>query len=394
MLPIPHPNFAEELSVIESYQFFDRPVLFSCHDRRGHAYLAVWADEKEDTDQETWVFTPIHPGVLDAVRSGSIELQAAFRNGIDGRAFLVDVDWNTQSSTVREVSSSELSDDLLPEPGERVTPTADLVEHSLPQLARQSQRVVSNVELRFADPTQHRAPARLVGNILQTFQASFEAMVHAEISLEPSRYGRIPDEIMSRAQLNVQAFNPGSFGMRLESAQEGFLFVHEPVFSALSKMAGIISAKSQEDLLRDYTARITGRFAARYILLLQNLAAGEASLKLEWAVPNGHYGVAELSATEASEAVQIVSRIARSQENEFRVVGELIGFNSRNGNFEIYDSETDMRYVGKVANDFATSIGFTTNQTYLATIQEIIEINRTTLEERTKYRLAGLVQID
>lgn len=394
MLPIPHPEFAEELSIIESYQFFDRPVLFSCHDSQGRAYLAVWADEKEDADQETWVFTPIHPGVLDAVRSGSMELQAAFKNGIDGSAFVVEVDWDTQSTTSTEVRSSELDNDLLPQRGERVTPLAELVEHSLPQLARQTQKVISDVELRFADPTQHKASARLVGNILQTFQASFEAMVHAEVASEPTRYGRIPNEIMSRAQLNVQAFHPGSFGMRLESAQEGFLFSQEPVFSALAKMADIISARSQEELLRGYTARITGRFAARYILLLQNLAAGEASLRLEWAVPDGHYGVSELSAIEAGEAAQIVDRIAKSQENELEVTGELIGLNSRNGNFELYDPESDTRYVGKVASDFATLAGYTTNRTYSATIQEIIEINRTTLEEKTKYRLVRLVQTD
>lgn len=394
MFPIPSPNFAEGLSVIESYQYFDRPVLFSCHDNQGRAYLAVWADESDEANQETWVFTPVHEGVLNAVRSGGIELQAAFRNGLNGKAFLVHVDWDARSSSVEEINSADLTDDLLPEPGERVTPPAELIEHSLPQLARQTQKVISDVELRFADPTQHRASARLVGNILQTFQASFEAMVHAEVALEPTRYGRIPNEIMSRAQLNVQAFHPGSFGMRLESAQEGFLFSQEPVFSALAKMAGIISAKSQEDLLRGYTARITGRFAARYILLLQNLAAGEASLRLEWAVPDGHYGVSELSANEAGEAAQIVDRIAKSQENELEVVGELIGLNSRNGNFELYDPESDTRYVGKVASDFATLAGYTTNQTYSASIQEIIEINRTTLEEKTKYRLVRLVQVD
>ncbi len=399
MFPIPSPNFAEGLSVIESYQYFDRPVLFSCHDSQSRAYLAVWADESEDTNQETWVFTPVHEGILNAVRSGGMELQAAFRNGLNGKAFLVYVDWDTRSSSVEEVNSADLSDELLPEPGERVTLPSGLLEHSysLPQIATQSRKSISDLRLIFENPTLHEAPARLVGNFLQTYQACLEALVHVEVQDDPNSLGRIPNSVMNMAKLNVQPFMAGSFSIRLETAQESAepLFWHEePVTRALKQMTDIISAKSQETVLQNYSSRITGRFAKRYILLLQNLVAGKADLVMEWANPYGQVGVAEISSSEAVQAIRVVDIIAKAHETSFEVIGELIALHSRTGAFEIFDPEHEIRYQGKVASDFNVLGNYMIGQTYIARIHEILEVNSTTLEERTKYRLIDLVRDD
>ena len=399
MFPIPSPNFAEGLSVIESYQYFDRPVLFSCHDNQRRAYLAVWADESDEANQETWVFTPVHEGVLNAVRSGGMELQAAFRNGLNGKAFLVYVDWDARSSSVEEVNSADLSDDLLPEPGERVTLPSELLERSytLPRMAAQNRKSISDLRLIFENPTQHEAPARLIGNFLQTYQACLEALVQVEVQDDPNSLGRIPKDVMNIAKLNVQPFITGSFGIRLETAQESPepLFSHEePITRALKHMTNIISAKSQEAVLRHYSSRITGRFAKRYILLLQNLVAGKADLVMEWADPYGQAGIAEISSLEAVQAIQVVDIIAKAHEINFEVAGELIALHARMGTFEIFDSEHEIRYQGKVASDFSVLGNYMIGQTYIARIHEILEVNSTTLEERTKYRLIDLVRDD
>ncbi|MDZ7706194.1 MAG: DUF6575 domain-containing protein [Trueperaceae bacterium] len=123
MPPIAAPKFAENLEIVEVYHYFDRPVLYSCRDAEGIYYLAVWSDEDPEASTEMWVFTPVDTEILDAVSEGALDLRAGFRNGRYGRSYIVTIDLEAGQSSYEAVASSDLDDNLLPEAGQRLTPS-------------------------------------------------------------------------------------------------------------------------------------------------------------------------------------------------------------------------------------------------------------------------------
>ena len=73
------------LEIVETYAYYDQPVLFSCKNSAGRLYLVVAADENEEN--ETWLFAGMSEERLRLIRSGSIDLHDAFADPEDG--FLV-----------------------------------------------------------------------------------------------------------------------------------------------------------------------------------------------------------------------------------------------------------------------------------------------------------------
>ena len=45
-----------KLEIVETYAYYDQPVLFSCRNAAGHLYLVVAADENNQYD--TWLYAP------------------------------------------------------------------------------------------------------------------------------------------------------------------------------------------------------------------------------------------------------------------------------------------------------------------------------------------------
>ena len=108
-----------KLEIIETYVYYDQPVLFSCRNAAGHLYLVVAADENEQYD--TWLYAGVSPERLNHIRSGAIDLHDAFADPEDGFLFQVTVPYDNQSPLQTEpVQSNQISEDMLPVPGERL----------------------------------------------------------------------------------------------------------------------------------------------------------------------------------------------------------------------------------------------------------------------------------
>ena len=391
MLPIPSPNFAEGLSIAETYSYFDRPVLFSCYDEANTVYLAVWADEDEDHNEETWVFTPVHPGVLEAVRAGGLELRTAFANGLDNISYIVKVDWDKQRATFRQIQSSDLRDEWLPDKGERLNIDTSLSLAKGVDDAASIHRVVSELKLLFDNPMKHTAPATLVGNILQAFQGTLDAIVHVNTSDDAKNRGRIPMSVLRQSQMQLSQTFAGSFGLRLVSSQDDdyHLGVLE---SALSVLSDVIGSGVEEVALRDNLQRVSPRFASRYNFLLRFLKTYSTGISLEWYAPDGATGTARLSASQASQAVDVVGRIVETFQSFITVEGQLMGLNLGSSKFDVYiDSST--RYNGKLDSEFTRSNLYTVNRSYRAVLRETVKVTSNN-DEKTIYTLVSLEPLE
>ena len=108
-----------KLEIIETYVYYDQPVLFSCKNAAGYLYLVVAADENEQYD--TWLYAGISLERLNQIRSGAIDLHDAFANPEAGFLFQVTAPYDNQSPLqIEPVQSNQIPEDMLPVPGERL----------------------------------------------------------------------------------------------------------------------------------------------------------------------------------------------------------------------------------------------------------------------------------
>ena len=108
-----------KLEIVETYAYYDQPVLFSCKNATGHLYLVVAADENDQYD--TWLYAGVSPERLNHIRSGEIDLHDAFADPEAGILFQVTAPYDNQSPLLIEpVESNQIPEDMLPVPGERL----------------------------------------------------------------------------------------------------------------------------------------------------------------------------------------------------------------------------------------------------------------------------------
>ena len=105
------------LEIVETYAYYDQPVLFSCKNSVGHLYLVVAADENDQ--YETWLYAKVSVERLTLVRSGAIDLHDAFADPEGGCLLQVRFPYDAPTSPqIESIEANQVSEDMLPLPGE------------------------------------------------------------------------------------------------------------------------------------------------------------------------------------------------------------------------------------------------------------------------------------
>ena len=105
------------LEIVETYVYYDQPVLFSCKSAAGHLYLAVAADKNDE--HETWLYVGVSAERLNLIRSGTIDLHDAFVEPEDGFLLQEIIPYDDQTQPRMEsIQPDQISEDMLPMPGE------------------------------------------------------------------------------------------------------------------------------------------------------------------------------------------------------------------------------------------------------------------------------------
>ncbi len=119
---LPKFTLSGSLSVIEIYEYYDIPSLFSYKNLTGHIFLTLSIDEADDS--LTWFYLPISPIKLDKVRLGQTDLFDAFKNSEDGFLFEVMMSFK-KGDSVKRVQCKDIDADFLPEKGYKLSVSED-----------------------------------------------------------------------------------------------------------------------------------------------------------------------------------------------------------------------------------------------------------------------------
>ena len=129
---LPQSTHLGKLELIEVYEFYDQPILFSCRNASDAIFIGVFADE--DDNFETWLYVGVSPHRFKQIRSGAIDLHDAFSEVEDGIIFQIKMPHNEQIPESMPISATQIPDDMLPLPGEFInleTPTLSELDEDL-----------------------------------------------------------------------------------------------------------------------------------------------------------------------------------------------------------------------------------------------------------------------
>jgi hypothetical protein len=229
---------AGKQTIVEVYQYFDRPLLYAAKDETERLYLVVWIGDEGNAD--IWLYSPLSPKRFRAVRSGATDLRSAFQDAEGGCVFKVWTDENGECLSELAVRTVDLVDDMLPEAGHTL---ADVSENLTASDA---------ISLHFDVPkmVESQIPAQLLGKVLDSFQHLLDnlAWTRCKKAGKPKTTFR---DLRRKTELVFVESRTGSFCADLKGSAEGDMFGLSVVGSALELFFELLAVGSDEDMLRE-----------------------------------------------------------------------------------------------------------------------------------------------
>ncbi len=391
---LPQSTHLGKLELIEVYEFYDQPILFSCRNASDAIFMGVFA--AEDDNFETWLYAGVSLHRFNQIRSGAIDLHDAFSEVEDGIIYQIKVPHDEQMPLSMPTPSTEIPDDMLPLPGEFMnleTPTLPELDEDIERKSRQIRQEIISLALNFDREFRTEAPVNALSEILGSLQDTIDAVGESRTEGSNVR-GPIPQNIISNMQMSVTGIGPGSFKLELASAQLTNAFGESECGEAIQELVNLLKIGSNADELREHLIRLKSRVANRYVSLLESLSGVVRETKIVWASPKeGRGDSTYLPAKLARETIDIIKQFENLSESEYDVEGTLIGVFTDNKTFGI-EAQDGTPYKGKILDEaFNTASTATISERYIATIREVTSIQPVTEEVKTDYYLVKLEPI-
>ena len=376
-----------KLKIVETYVYYDQPVLFSCKSAAGHLYFVVAADENEQYD--TWLYAGVSAERLNHIRSGAIDLHDAFADPEEGFLFQVIAPYDNQTPLqIEPVPPSKIAEDILPMPGERLnlkTETLPVLNNS-EEIAKAKKQEILNLTLNFDGVFRTEAPVAILSKILGKLQDVINTigMIHANVN-------QVTENIKSQMQISLLEVGAGSFDIRLASTKTVDLLSHSGFGDAVEEFLKLLKAGSDESQLKELLGRLRLRVAENYTEFLEFLSESVVDTRFTWTSPNPERGgTAYLSEIQMRETIEILQKFQEEVPSTFTITGTLTGAFLRSKRFEI--ETTEKTYTGDIADEAIETVkNATLSREYTATIQEITQRSEATDEiTKPKYQLLSL----
>lgn len=396
MSVLPQNTLLGKLEILEIYEYYDQPLLFTCRNLSDTIYLVVLEDEEDDFD--TWLYASMSPSRYAQVRSGGVDLYSAFKNAEEGFVFVVKIyrDGNLQTQ-VDLIPAFQLQDDQLPEIGEALNlNTATIEKKEIPIQRRAAQLYREYVEMALELPEQKRteAPILVLSNIMRYLQETLVSIGHTLSDLHQS--GKRPTrDLVEKMELALIGVAPGSFKLEMASTDESDMFGDTLLGDALQELGRIISLGSNEEELLASFARLKAEVPKDYLKLLKAIHASRIDrASLRWASANGErIGESLLTSPIVSSTIEVIENMVETETNLIKLIGELTGaFKDRE--FEFVTKERIIR--GKLDNnnlsieDSDIINNAQLGKHYIFQLREVITRRIATDETQTRYFLIGI----
>lgn len=374
-----------ELTIMEVFEDYEGPVLYSCRSATGQLFVSVWAASHPNGD--VWLFLPVSEERLHAIRTGAIDLYSAFRYPEEPWLYHVDAASINEVPRGRIVNPDDLPDEMLPAPDERL----DLEDERTPRwinsdpadYAASSARNVIDIALGHEDGPKF-ASTYLLGKVL----IGVQDMVYSEV-LPDDRRGPIPRAIREKYELQVRGTFAASFGVRLEVPPVTELFGQDDIDRVMESIAILLQSSRDRETLIDHLTRYRKTSTiSKYRDLLGHLSSANTDFCFVWARPDRNMRKVVLSAQQIRRAVETLSNVEEDLTRMLTIPGKLVAINKQRNRFG-FVSDDGISYQGVLSAEMAER-DFVVTSSVIAEIEESIEVNEITGETVTWYTLVRI----
>ncbi|MCE2400414.1 hypothetical protein J4G08_05940 [Candidatus Poribacteria bacterium] len=376
------------LEIVEIYDYYDQPVLFSCKDTVGDLYLVVAVDENDQ--YETWLYAKVSVGRLNLIQSDRIDLHDAFANTEDGSVLQVKFPYDETLPLTELVKSNQIPEDMLPDPGEFL----DIESNTLPvvsnpeEIAKSKNQEILDISLSFAEDSKTEVPISLLSKIFGRLQNVINT-----IGMTTYKSDRITKELKLKLQMSLLGVGAGSFNMRFASTEIDQLDLsgYSNCGKAIEVFLKLLKAGNNEKQLKEFLKPLKSGVAKNYTDFLKSLNGSVMNTKFKWVSPIPNKGgTVDLSSNQMQETIEVLEKHHEVNPPPFPITGKLTGIFLSSKRFEI--ETTDETYTGKITDEVIESVSTATlSQIYTAEIQEVTERSETTNEiTKTQYLLLSL----
>lgn len=393
MSHLPSGTILGTLALVEVFEYYDFPRLFTCRSASGQHYVAV--STFDDEVESHWIYLPVSSLRLESIHHGGISLRQAFRAPEGGYLVKVTCYSSERRPEVAYTLPEQVPEDDLPSADYTVSAVRPNIAIDLSlsaqQVATATRRETFNYRIFPESANTHEVPARKLGGILTSTQELIDALGQASQG-EPTVRGPLPADLLQKTRVNVSHSFPGSFGVQFRAAQFSDLLGESALAAAMGELANLLLAQDYEDLLSNKLHSLKGRVASKYRRLLKELVDIDSGIDLEWgSVEQNAGGKFQLTASQVRSAYTIVDRIDIAMAEEVTVAGKLVGFNSRTKRYEILSGDDGRTYAGRVADDARLEVlNPAIGQFYEADIRMLVETQSSSGDELVRWVLVRL----
>ena len=383
-----------ELEIVEIYDYYNVPILFSCRNSVSHLYIVIFADHLPE--YEMWLYAEVSLMRLNLIRSGVVDLHDAFSKPEMGRLLKVMIPHSNSTEFNSEyVTPDQLHSDVFPPINKYLNfgDTPLVAQANLVEIAKSSGREIVGLNFNSIEEYSSEAPILLLGKILTRLQNVINT-----IRMVRSKSKQINKEIRSSMQLSILAIQPGSFDIKLAFKKENTPPIKDiPSIQGdtISEFLNLLRSKDSESDLKSILKKLQSRVAEEYKRLLTSLSESGADTTFSWASPKSdEQKTVSLSKNEIPKLIGILQTFQEEQETPVTVTGELIGISLGSKKFEI--KTENKTYKGFILKDADSSIkNAAVSRRYKGQIKEILNKSEATDEiVKTEYLLLKLEEID
>lgn len=375
-----------ELEVIEVYEYFNMPLLFSCKNLVDSFCIVLCADDLPEHDM--WLYTEISLKRLNLLRFGLINVHDVFAKPEMGRLLKATIPHNNSAEfNSKYVAPEELNENVFPPVNKYLVPknTPLMPQTNSVEIAKARGREIISFNFNSNQEYNAEAPALKLGNVLTSFQTTMNV-----IEMDRLGYRQVTPYIRDKMQFCTLVSQPGSFDIKLASKKEEnspsqlMLFdmntvqMHSEQKDAISYFFNLLKSKNNKPDLKGILTKLGLRTTNAYRKLLITLNKLETDVTLSWTSPNeSEDEVVFLSKQEIPVFVEALKIIEEEQEKPFTIIGNLIGLSLATNRFEIQTSDEPIK--GYIQEDANYSIkNATISRQYKATIKEVLKKNEVT----------------
>ena len=240
-----------ELEIVEIYDYYNVPILFSCRNSASHLYIVIFADHL--SEYEMWLYAEVSLTRLNLIRSGVVNLHDAFSKPEMGRLLKAMIPHSNSAEFNSEyITPDQLHSNVFPPISKYLNlgDTPLFPQTNLVAIAKSSDREIVGLNFNSIEEYSSEAPILPLGKTLTRLQNVINTIRMVRLKLK-----QINEEIRNSMQLSILAIQPGSFDIKLASKKENTLPIDDiPSIQGdtISEFFNLLRSKDSESDLKIY----------------------------------------------------------------------------------------------------------------------------------------------